>query len=235
MRVRDSGYTVWQFGYQEQPFMETPPTASCDRMKIDFLLNDKEEAPQVASQFGGPRPFGCGSSAFHIPPLRCPSIPARTCEVGALSPMLRSKPLHPQPNLSKRRVLAGGSVSRQHVMKETLTPITRSRTQTCHTMQETVVKVSGILHVAPTFPPEHQQDYAEDDTHRYSRNLRERKKRRRLRNEEVFMLESVYAWNQTPDAITKLRLAHVLLMTPQQVSNWFQNKRSREKKDRFAK
>ena len=48
-----------------------------------------------------------------------------------------------------------------------------------------------------------------------------KKTRRRLRHEELYLLESVYAHNQTPDSFTKIKLSQLLYMTPQQVSNWY--------------
>jgi len=47
-----------------------------------------------------------------------------------------------------------------------------------------------------------------------------KKTRRRLKSDELFMLESVFTQNNTPDTFTKLKLSQALHMSPQQVSNW---------------
>jgi len=48
-----------------------------------------------------------------------------------------------------------------------------------------------------------------------------KKTRRRLTHEELYLLESVYTHNQTPDSFTKIELSKMLCMSPQQVSNWY--------------
>ena len=52
-------------------------------------------------------------------------------------------------------------------------------------------------------------------------NLNGKKTRRRLTHEELYLLESVYSNNQTPDSFTKIKLSQMLIMSPQQVSNWY--------------
>lgn len=61
-----------------------------------------------------------------------------------------------------------------------------------------------------------------------------KKRRRRLTTHELFVLESYFAANNSPDSLDKVKLAGALNMTPQQINNWFQNKRSRVRRDKQA-
>lgn len=50
---------------------------------------------------------------------------------------------------------------------------------------------------------------------------KKRKTRRRLRNEELFLLESAFEHNPRPNSMTRVQLAQMLMMSPQQVTYWY--------------